>query len=61
MTPVRIGQPVPFAPPLGATFAAWGDGDTATAWLDGADLSEQKRKEHELSLQRVRERGFAFI
>ncbi|HKS78901.1 MAG TPA: flavin reductase family protein, partial [Gaiellaceae bacterium] len=58
---VRIGQPVPFAPPLGATFAAWGDGDTATAWLDGADLSEQKRKEHELSLQRVRERGFAFI
>jgi DNA-binding IclR family transcriptional regulator len=49
--PVHVGQQVPFVPPLGSVFVAWGDD---AAWLEaGADPGQLRRQ-----LEAVRHRGY---
>jgi DNA-binding IclR family transcriptional regulator len=50
--PVHVGQHVPFVPPLGSVFVAWGDGD---AWLARAGDPEPLRP----ILDAVRRRGYS--
>lgn len=61
VVPTRVGQRVPFMPPLGSTFAAWGGDAVRERWLgnlgDGAGARE--RDEFSRSVDRVRDRGHA--
>jgi DNA-binding IclR family transcriptional regulator len=50
--PVHVGQHVPFAPPLGSVFVAWGD---EAQWLARADDAESLRP----ILTAVRGRGYS--
>ncbi len=50
--PVHVGQQVPFEPPLGSVFVAWGD---AEPWLARSDRPEELRP----VLDEVRRRGYA--
>jgi DNA-binding IclR family transcriptional regulator len=50
--PVHVGQHVPFVPPLGSVFVAWGDGE---AWLARAAEPEPLRP----ILDAVRTRGYS--
>ncbi len=50
--PVHVGQHVPFVPPLGSVFVAWGD---ATDWLARSDDPETLRE----VLEAVRGRGYS--
>lgn len=56
--PSRVGQRMPYVPPLGAAFAAWQDTD---AWLDklGPGANEEYRERHRSALDRVRGRGWS--
>ena len=58
-SPTRVGQPVPFTPPLGAEFVAW-DEQGAKAWL-GRLRSRPAipAVDFEAMLTRVRERGWS--
>ena len=53
--PTRVGQRMPFVPPLGAAFAAWSDSD---AWLAKLATPEAISR-HRAATQRVRERGWS--
>ncbi|MBO0849698.1 MAG: flavin reductase [Pseudonocardia sp.] len=57
----RVGQRMPFVPPIGATFVAWADDDAVRAWLAraGRPLSEAERDHHAELLARVRARGWS--
>lgn len=61
VAPTRVGQRLPFLPPLGSCFAAWGDAALRRAWVDAvpgqvpAEFAESVRRTPEL----VRRRGFA--
>ncbi|WP_017934546.1 flavin reductase family protein [Nocardioides sp. Iso805N] len=61
VAPTRVGQRLPFLPPLGSCFAAWGDAALQRAWTDavagqvGEEFAESVRCTPEL----VRRRGFA--
>ncbi|MET0819067.1 MAG: flavin reductase [Solirubrobacteraceae bacterium] len=58
--PIRLGQRVPFIPPVGAAFIAWADDAAKAAWLDRApDGDPALRAAHEQRLARVRERGWS--
>lgn len=50
--PVHVGQHVPFVPPLGSVFVAWGD---AESWLAQAEHPEVLRP----VLEKVRQRGYS--
>jgi DNA-binding IclR family transcriptional regulator len=50
--PIHVGQQVPFAPPLGAVFVAWGDDGP---WLEESADPDQLRR----VLRGVRQRGYA--
>jgi DNA-binding IclR family transcriptional regulator len=50
--PVHVGQRVPFVPPLGSVFVAWGD---ASTWLARADDPEPLQS----VLDGVRRRGYS--
>ena len=50
--PVHVGQHVPFVPPLGSVFVAWGD---AESWLAQADDADALRP----VLDAVRRRGYS--
>ena len=56
--PSRVGQRMPFVPPLGAAFAAWSDRD---AWLAklGRSASAETIRRHRVATERVRERGWS--
>jgi flavin reductase (DIM6/NTAB) family NADH-FMN oxidoreductase RutF len=56
--PSRVGQRMPFVPPLGAAFAAWSDPE---AWLAklGPDASAETIGRHRIATERVRERGWS--
>jgi flavin reductase (DIM6/NTAB) family NADH-FMN oxidoreductase RutF/DNA-binding IclR family transcriptional regulator len=56
--PSRVGQRMPFVPPLGAAFAAWSNRD---AWLAklGPGASAQTVRRHRVATDRVRERGWS--
>jgi flavin reductase (DIM6/NTAB) family NADH-FMN oxidoreductase RutF/DNA-binding IclR family transcriptional regulator len=58
--PSRIGQRVPFVPPLGAALAAWSD-TAVEPWLSrlGHDLSPSEREHYHSMLDRVRSRGWS--
>lgn len=57
----RVGQRMPFVPPIGATFVAWADDDAVHAWLAraGRPLTEDERDRHAELLARVRARGWS--
>jgi flavin reductase (DIM6/NTAB) family NADH-FMN oxidoreductase RutF/DNA-binding IclR family transcriptional regulator len=61
VTPTRVGQRLPFRPPLGSVFAAWGSDELREMWLGHAasSLSAEERGEHARTPDRVRERGYA--
>jgi flavin reductase (DIM6/NTAB) family NADH-FMN oxidoreductase RutF len=60
--PSRIGQRVPFTPPVGAVHAAWGDDRTRDYWLASMPPSAgEDRREHYLHmLEQIRQRGYGF-
>src|SRR6478735_6884863 len=51
-----VGQRLPFAPPMGSVFAAWGDEAETKAWLRRAG-DDASRERHRLALEAVRSRG----
>jgi flavin reductase (DIM6/NTAB) family NADH-FMN oxidoreductase RutF len=59
VVPTRVGQRVPFMPPLGGVHAAWADEADRNGWLgrlpDGLDRSAYGKV-----LQLIRERGYSF-
>lgn len=61
VAPTRVGQRLPFLPPLGSCFAAWGDERTRSGWTEALAGSQSAE---ELAAVRavpglVRERGYA--
>jgi DNA-binding IclR family transcriptional regulator len=56
---VRIGDPVPFHPPLGFSYMAWQDAKTVARWIarGGDDPETEQRYRHILEV--TRERGFS--
>jgi DNA-binding IclR family transcriptional regulator len=59
--PTRIGQRMPFVPPLGTLLVAWEPASVVQAWLHrlGPELSEDDRARYCLLLERVRRRGWS--
>lgn len=55
VTPTRVGQRIPFVPPLGSLFAAYGGAAAADRWLRHLDAPAAGER----VLQRVRRRGYA--
>jgi DNA-binding IclR family transcriptional regulator len=57
---LRVGQRVPFRPPLGSTFCAWADDKDVEAWIARGDDAGGKTAagRHRAALALVRERGF---
>ena len=57
----RIGQRMPFVPPLGAPFVAWAGPAAFQAWIArlGPDLRPGDEEHYAEMLQRVRERGWS--
>ena len=61
VTPTRVGQRLPFVPPMGSVFAAWGSDELRASWLGHADssMSETERAHYLEVADRVRQRGYA--
>ncbi|WP_311208409.1 MULTISPECIES: flavin reductase [unclassified Aeromicrobium] len=61
VAPTRVGQRLPFMPPIGSCFAAWGDAALRDSWIGSvADaLDEQQLAELSKVPDLVRERGYA--
>ncbi|HEY1968349.1 MAG TPA: flavin reductase, partial [Pseudonocardia sp.] len=57
----RVGQRIPFVPPIGAPFLAWADEQAVEQWLAraGRALDPDQRAEYTTLLARVRERGWS--
>ncbi|WP_028925193.1 flavin reductase [Pseudonocardia acaciae] len=57
----RVGQRMPFVPPIGAPFVAWADDDAVRAWLTraGRPFTDAERERHLALLTRVRARGWS--
>ena len=56
---VRIGDPVPFQPPLGFSYMAWQDPKTVARWMArGGDDPDTEARYHHI-LEVTRERGFS--
>jgi len=56
---LRVGQRVPFAPPLGAPFVAWSSEEAADAWLARlGDIDDATMAEWRSALALVKQRGF---
>ncbi|MFI5621876.1 flavin reductase family protein [Nocardioides sp. NPDC051685] len=55
----RVGMVVPFSPPFGMSFAAWGTSETRTAWYDASPqtLSPEERSALDAQLDNVRLKG----
>ena len=58
----RVGIHVPFMPPIGGVFAAFGGEDAEQQWLSGMyeEADPAARAEFEAGLNKVRERGYAY-
>lgn len=58
----RVGRHVPFMPPIGGVFAAFGGPGEEETWLERAheDADEGIREEYRSAVERVRESGYAF-
>ncbi len=61
VAPTRVGQRLPFMPPLGSCFAAWGDDAVRATWVGGlSDLVDQDTRETVREVPRlVRRRGYS--
>ncbi|WP_448625010.1 flavin reductase [Geodermatophilus sp. URMC 64] len=58
--PSRIGQRIPFVPPLNAIWVAWAPEDAAERWISKLDHPEgARRAELRTQLERVRQRGWS--
>ncbi|HET7139763.1 MAG TPA: flavin reductase [Arthrobacter sp.] len=59
--PTRVGQRVPFMPPLGAVFAAWGSKQLQERWVNrpGPEATPSELASHRQALDRVRSRGYS--
>jgi flavin reductase (DIM6/NTAB) family NADH-FMN oxidoreductase RutF/DNA-binding IclR family transcriptional regulator len=59
VVPTRVGQRVPFMPPLGGVHAAWAEPGEREAWLSrlGPDVDPV---EHRAMLDVIRTRGYSF-
>lgn len=57
----RVGQRIPFVPPIGAPFLAWADDDAVRGWLSraGRPLTDAEWGQHTELLARVRARGWS--
>lgn len=55
--PTRVGQRIPFLPPLGTAFVAWASDAAREAWL--ARASEEDRPALERTLEDVRKAGYS--
>ncbi len=56
--PARVGQRIPFVPPLGGLFAAWGPPEVREGWLDRSDGPADRARNEEL-LDALGERGWS--
>jgi flavin reductase (DIM6/NTAB) family NADH-FMN oxidoreductase RutF/DNA-binding IclR family transcriptional regulator len=59
VVPTRVGQRVPFMPPLGGVHAAWADTAEQERWLARLDGSVDPQH-HRETLRMIRERGYSF-
>lgn len=61
VAPTRVGQRLPFMPPLGSCFAAWGDDDLRASWVSSVagHISDDDLQDLHAVPARVRERGYA--
>lgn len=57
--PTRVGQRIPLVPPLGAIYLAWQPEARIRRWLDTAPMTEPRRDEFRMALERVRRRGWS--
>jgi flavin reductase (DIM6/NTAB) family NADH-FMN oxidoreductase RutF len=57
----RVGQRIPFVPPIGAPFIAWADEDSVSAWLARADrqVDDRSQQDYRALVGRVRDRGWS--
>ncbi len=55
--PTRVGQRIPFLPPLGTAFVAWAGAPAREAWLSRA--APEDREALERTLEEVRRAGFS--
>jgi DNA-binding IclR family transcriptional regulator len=57
----RVGQRMPFVPPIGTPFLAWAPESDVAAWLAraGQPLTDEVRAQHLELLARVRDRGWS--
>jgi flavin reductase (DIM6/NTAB) family NADH-FMN oxidoreductase RutF/DNA-binding IclR family transcriptional regulator len=55
--PTRVGQRIPFLPPLGTAFVAWASEPAREAWL--AKAAPDQREALELTLDQVRRSGYS--
>jgi flavin reductase (DIM6/NTAB) family NADH-FMN oxidoreductase RutF/DNA-binding IclR family transcriptional regulator len=58
LTPMLVGQRLPFRPPTGAVFAAWLPEHETQQWLDESRV-DTRTKEYRLQLETVRCRGYS--
>jgi flavin reductase (DIM6/NTAB) family NADH-FMN oxidoreductase RutF len=58
VVPTRVGQRVPFMPPLGGVHAAWADDHEREHWL--SRLADGSRDDFVETLDLIRERGYSF-
>ncbi|WP_051297827.1 flavin reductase [Brevibacterium album] len=58
----RVGRHVPFMPPIGGVFAAFGGPETEALWMSRIhdDADDAARRNFERGLEAVRESGYAF-
>jgi len=60
VVPVRTGETLPLAPPLGALFVAWGGDDAIDRWLDAdPTIDALGRARYRAVLTEVRDAGYA--
>jgi flavin reductase (DIM6/NTAB) family NADH-FMN oxidoreductase RutF/DNA-binding IclR family transcriptional regulator len=57
--PTRVGLRVPFMPPVGAVFAAWGGPELEAQWVASAPDHDRVRENARSIPERVRARGYA--
>jgi flavin reductase (DIM6/NTAB) family NADH-FMN oxidoreductase RutF/DNA-binding IclR family transcriptional regulator len=57
----RVGQRMPFVPPMGALFVAWAGNDAVEAWLSraAAPLDPDRRRAYLEAVRRARSRGWS--
>jgi len=56
----RIGMRMPFMPPIGGIFAAWGSQKERSSWVSNSNTNpDETRRRYEPVIERIRKRGYA--